>query len=281
MPGTVINAQMSPELARDPAVQRWTERFPAKPCRPVRFECAPARLARAFPPRSPAVTTIAWRLPRRPLGWAAASSRPRFLIPFALAADVRCVGSDNGTQEPFIVLHHCADAAAEKPCRLLSDAEMPPKRNAGKPLTGYREQMQRCEPRPHRQVCAFEGRSESCGELGIAGFALAIVLAPASHRRPDITALGAYRAVGPAYLFEVSPARIIVWKFVEKSHYRHEPHMGTLTTKANRPVQAAPTSPQFARSFRAQGRPCGIRRNGRPHRSGRAGVEASRTGTGN
>ena len=184
-----------------------------------------------------------------PFGLGCGIVAPRFLIPFALAADVRCVGSDNGTQEPFIVLHHCADAAAEKPCRLLSDAEMPPKRNAGKPLTGYREQMQRCEPRPHRQVCAFEGRSESCGELGIAGFALAIVLAPASHRRPDITALGAYRAVGPAYLFEVSPARIIVWKFVEKSHYRHEPHMGTLTTKANRPVQAAPTSPQFARSL--------------------------------
>jgi hypothetical protein len=47
--------------------------------------------------------------------------------------------------------------------------------------------------------------------------ALHTMLAPASHRRADVTALVAYRA-GSA-LFEVSPARMIVWKFLEKGPY--------------------------------------------------------------
>jgi hypothetical protein len=32
---------------------------------------------------------------------------------------------------------------------------MPPKRTAGKPLTGYREQIKRGEPRPHRALQAL------------------------------------------------------------------------------------------------------------------------------
>jgi hypothetical protein len=55
-----------------------------------------------------------------PFGLACVIVAPRFLMPLALAADVRFVGFDKATQEPRVVLHHRADALAEKPCRLLS-----------------------------------------------------------------------------------------------------------------------------------------------------------------
>jgi hypothetical protein len=45
----------------------------------VRSECVLARLARALPPRSTAVTTIALRLPSRPLGWSSSLSRRDFV----------------------------------------------------------------------------------------------------------------------------------------------------------------------------------------------------------
>jgi hypothetical protein len=73
--------------------------------------------------------------------------------------------------------------------------------DAGKPLTGHGKQIQRRKPRPHLQVCAFEGRSESGRELGVAGFALVVMLPAASHRWPDNAALGANRAVRPTHLF--------------------------------------------------------------------------------
>jgi hypothetical protein len=58
-----------------------------------------------------------------------------------------------------------------------------------------------------------------------------------NRRTPWLSAGGksdaGYRscAVVPSNLFEVSPARIIVWKFLEKSHYRHASPVGTFTTK--------------------------------------------------
>jgi hypothetical protein len=39
----------------------------------------------------------------------------------------------------------------------------------------------------------------------------------ADWRGRRIEKIGAYRAIGPAYLFGVSPARIMVWKFLDKS----------------------------------------------------------------
>jgi hypothetical protein len=75
---------------------------------------------------------------------------------------------------PRVVFDHGGDTVAEKPCRLLSDAEMPSQREAGKPLAGDSKQIERREPRPHREERAFQRRPEGDGELGIAALHSAV-----------------------------------------------------------------------------------------------------------
>ena len=51
-----------------------------------------------------------------------------------------------------------------------------------------------------------------------------IVLSPAFRRRSDVPALGTRRTVGPAHLFEVPPACVIILKLLEEgNHRRHHP----------------------------------------------------------
>jgi hypothetical protein len=210
------------------------ETLPNRKVAIVRPECGLARFARglsaAFEGRNDhrlAATAASLELVAVivPLG---------FLVPLAFAADVRLVGLDEPAQEPRIVLHHGADTVSKKPRRLLANAKMARQCDAGQPLAGYSKQIQRREPRPQRQVCAFEWRSKSGCKFGVAGFALVVVLSPASERQADVSAPRANRASRPAHPFEVLPTCVIIRKLFEKSENRHTQRYEGVTTNVNR-----------------------------------------------
>ena len=153
-----------------------------------------------------------------------------------LAAEIRFVGLDDTLQQPVLVLHHAADALAEEPSGLLADAEMFAQFDGRDTFAAGRDQIERSEPRPQRQVGAFERRAVRDLELRATGVALQIVLAADLVRVVDVAAFRADRSGRPAQGFKMRPACLIIRKPLEEGQQRHAAIMPDQPQKSIGPV---------------------------------------------
>lgn len=228
----VVDVQMGGELATDPAIGRKLvgdeHRLSDVEVGEHEGRDGSLRMCFAFCGASTAITLsgdsdhalAGARAPHRLIVIRIALGRLTFLA--LLAAKVSLVRLDDAFQQVFIVLHHAPDALTEEPCRLLADAEVfrqPNRRNA---LAGRCYEIKRGEPRPHRQMRAFERRSVRHPKATLAGVAASVVRAAYEVRIVDAAAVGTHRAVRPTHGFQMRPTGVIIRESLEEGEQRHD-----------------------------------------------------------
>jgi hypothetical protein len=130
-----------------------------------------------------------------------------------LSAQVGFVNLDDAAQQSVLALHHAADALAEEPRRLLTDAEMLAQLDRRDALAARRHQVERREPDPHRQVRALQRGAHRRREHGAARMALPVMRAGLLLGCcSDTAALAADRTGRPAHGLKMTPTGIVIGK---------------------------------------------------------------------
>src|SRR5215217_3310709 len=145
--------------------------------------------------------------------------RSECVWPFA--AEIGFVCLDDALQQPVLILHHAADALPEEPCGFLADTDVFSQLDRGETLAAGGDQIERGEPRPQRQVRAFQCRAVCHLELGAAGVALQVVRPSDLVRVVDAAASRANWAGRPAQGLKVRPARLVIREPLQEGQQRH------------------------------------------------------------
>jgi hypothetical protein len=153
----------------------------------------------------------------------------------SLPAQVGLVHLDDAAQQATFVFHHSANALAEKPCGLLADAKMLGQLDRRDAFAAGGYQIKRREPRPHRQVRAFDCRPHRRREHVAASAALPVMRTPFEFGCcPDTAAFKADWAFGPANGLKVTPASVVIREPGKEREQRHAGTLSALHTKVNR-----------------------------------------------
>ena len=241
--GRVVDPQMRPKLAADPAIGRqgvgtqyrasldieiFADEIDDRPLG-MRFALAGPRPAATFgcghDHLAASAAASLWLIP---IGVA-----PRRLFA-TLAAHVCLVNSTTPRNKPYFVLHHATDALTEEPSCLLSDAKMLSQLDRRNSFARRGDQVKRREPCSQRQMRSFERRTMQHRKLPPTGVAAAVVRSSDKMRVRNRAAAGHTGPCGHRMASRCAQHAASSGKRARKVSKDMPMKLNDLTTKVNR-----------------------------------------------